>query len=141
MAESASKPTYPDLKGRVAIVTGGSKGVGAVTCRMLARQGTKVAVNGRDLPAIEKVVDEISAEGGCAIAAPADCGDFRAVEIIEPVVVALTKADLVEHEEFRLRSERTVEVGGCAPYLDSQFKSDSGSGGDQCPFVRRMDHV
>jgi len=96
VAESASTPTYPDLKGRVAVVTGGSKGVGAVTCRMLARQGTKVAVNGRDLPAIEKVVDEINAEGGCALAAPADCGDFRAVERMrERVEVELGPADML----------------------------------------------
>ena len=32
--------TYSDLAGKVAVVTGGSKGIGAMTCRMLAANGT-----------------------------------------------------------------------------------------------------
>ena len=43
-----SIPTYPDLTGKVAVVTGGSGGIGAATCRLLAANGVKVAVNGRD---------------------------------------------------------------------------------------------
>src|SRR3712207_8051919 len=41
-------PTYPDLANKVAAVTGGSRGIGAATCRLLAQNGAKVAVNGRD---------------------------------------------------------------------------------------------
>jgi NAD(P)-dependent dehydrogenase (short-subunit alcohol dehydrogenase family) len=41
-------PTYPDLEGKVAVVTGGSGGIGAAACRLLAANGAKVAVNGRD---------------------------------------------------------------------------------------------
>lgn len=40
-------PTYPDLEGKVALVTGVSGSIGAATCRMLAANGAKVAVNGR----------------------------------------------------------------------------------------------
>jgi 3-oxoacyl-[acyl-carrier protein] reductase len=32
-------PTYPDLAGKVAVVTGGSGGIGAATCRLLAANG------------------------------------------------------------------------------------------------------
>jgi 3-oxoacyl-[acyl-carrier protein] reductase len=53
-----STPTYPDLAGKVAVVTGGSKGIGAATCVLLGRNGARVAVCGRDAGDIERVADE-----------------------------------------------------------------------------------
>jgi 3-oxoacyl-[acyl-carrier protein] reductase len=38
-------PTYPDLAGKVAVVTGGSGGIGAATCRLLAANGAREAVH------------------------------------------------------------------------------------------------
>jgi 3-oxoacyl-[acyl-carrier protein] reductase len=73
-------PTYPDLQGKVAVVTGGSGGIGAATCRLLAANGAKVAVNGRDEAKIDAVVGEIRSAGGEAVGAPADCTDLAAVE-------------------------------------------------------------
>lgn len=73
-------PTYPDLEGKVAVVTGGSKGIGAAACRMLAAQGAAVVVVGRDKPAIDHLVAEIGEAGGRALGAVADCLDFEAVE-------------------------------------------------------------
>ena len=72
--------TYPDLAGKVAVVTGGSKGIGAATCRMLAAQGAAVVVVGRDRGAMDRLVDEIGAAGGRALGAVADCLDFKAIE-------------------------------------------------------------
>jgi 3-oxoacyl-[acyl-carrier protein] reductase len=80
LADQQPIPTYPDLRGKVAVVTGGSKGVGAEACRLLARQGTCVVVNGRDTQAIDKLVAEIAEDGGKAIGFAADCSDFAAVE-------------------------------------------------------------
>ena len=54
-------PTYPDLEGKVAVVTGGSGGIGAAACRLLAANGAKVAVNGRDEAKIEATVEAIRA--------------------------------------------------------------------------------
>jgi 3-oxoacyl-[acyl-carrier protein] reductase len=73
-------PTYPDLANRVAVVTGGSRGIGAATCRLLAQNGVKVAVNGRDEVAIDSVVEEIRGGGGEAIGVAADLTDFALVE-------------------------------------------------------------
>jgi len=73
-------PTYPDLAGKVALVTGGSGGIGAAACRLLAASGAEVAVNGRDEASIGAVVDEIRSDGGQAIRAVADVTDFAAIE-------------------------------------------------------------
>jgi len=79
--ESTSKvPTYPDLAGKVALVTGGSGGIGGATCRLLAANGVKVAVNGRDEAKIGAVVDAIRSAGGEAFGVAADCTHFAAVE-------------------------------------------------------------
>src|SRR5580704_993544 len=77
--DQSKRPSYPDLKGKVAFVTGGSRGIGASTCRMLAENGVRVAVNGRDSAAIEGVVRSIRDAGGEALAAPADCTNAEAL--------------------------------------------------------------
>ncbi len=65
--------TYPDLAGHIAIVTGGSRGIGAATCRALAINGAAVAVVARDEAAIDAVVGAITSQGGTAIGVRADC--------------------------------------------------------------------
>src|SRR6266545_2476506 len=73
-------PIYPDLAGKVAVVTGGSRGIGAASCRLLAASGARVVVNGREPAAIEATVDGIRSRGGRAIGVAADCTDFAAIE-------------------------------------------------------------
>ncbi len=75
----ARRPHYPDLAGKVALVTGGSRGIGAATCRALAASGARIAVNGRDHAAIDVVVAAIAADGGTAVPAPGDVTDAAAV--------------------------------------------------------------
>jgi 3-oxoacyl-[acyl-carrier protein] reductase len=65
-------PHFPDLEGRVAFVTGGSRGIGAATCLALADNGVRVAVGGRDREAIAGVVSRIAASGGQAIPVSGD---------------------------------------------------------------------
>ncbi|MGI8411425.1 MAG: SDR family NAD(P)-dependent oxidoreductase [Solirubrobacteraceae bacterium] len=85
-----------DLAGRVAMVTGGSRGIGAATARMLAGRGAAVAVGGRDGAAIERVVTEIQAAGGRATPAPADCTDADALgEAFDRVAHDLGAVDLL----------------------------------------------
>jgi 3-oxoacyl-[acyl-carrier protein] reductase len=71
--------TYPDLAGKVVVVTGGSRGLGAATCRALAANHAKVAVNGRDQTAIDTVVAELRHDGADAMPAAADCSDAAAL--------------------------------------------------------------
>lgn len=87
---ASSMASYPDLSGKVAVVTGGSRGIGARTCQFFAANGMKVAVGGRAKDAIQAVVDAIRAEGGTAIGVVADVTDKSAV------------ADLVETTEREL---------------------------------------
>jgi 3-oxoacyl-[acyl-carrier protein] reductase len=61
-------PRFPDLAGKVALVTGGSKGIGAATVRALAANDVRVAVNGREQAAIDALAREV---GGVGISADA----------------------------------------------------------------------
>src|SRR5262245_11209536 len=71
---------YPDLAGKTAFVTGGSKGIGAATCRLLAANGVKVAVVAGGAKAAEELAAELRGGGGDAIALSANCADPEAVE-------------------------------------------------------------
>ena len=71
---------YADLEGKTALVTGGSRGLGAALCLGLARQGARVVVNGRDAAAVERTVRAIRQDGGSAIGVAADCGSEEQVE-------------------------------------------------------------
>jgi 3-oxoacyl-[acyl-carrier protein] reductase len=66
--------------GRVALVTGSSRGIGAAIARRFAESGAKVVVNGRDEAAIDSVRSDIERSGGKAIGLAADVTDFDAVE-------------------------------------------------------------
>jgi 3-oxoacyl-[acyl-carrier protein] reductase len=66
-------PTYPDLAGRVAVVTGGSKGIGAASCRALAANGARVVVSARSQQDIDALVKELRAAGAEAAGVSADC--------------------------------------------------------------------
>lgn len=84
---------YPDLEGKVAVVTGGSKGIGAATCEALVANRARVAVNARSRDALESFVETL---GGGAIAVAGDCtneSDMRTLR--ETVEAELGPPDLL----------------------------------------------
>ena len=76
---------YADLAGRTAVVTGGSRGIGAETARALAANAVHVVVNGRDRTALAAVVASITDAGGRAVAAPGDVTDPDVVHTLRAV--------------------------------------------------------
>lgn len=85
------------LAGRIALVTGGSRGVGRAVAKRLAAEGAAVAVNyRRDAAAADEVVKAIEAEGGTARAYAASVDDPAATaELVERVHVDLGPVDLL----------------------------------------------
>jgi 3-oxoacyl-[acyl-carrier protein] reductase len=71
--------SYPELAGRVAVVTGGAQGIGAATARAFAGQKARVAVLDIDGAGAKKVADAIAGGGGRAIAIHVDVTDEQAV--------------------------------------------------------------
>lgn len=72
---SDSKP----LAGKLALVTGASRGIGAATAEALAREGAHVILVARTAKALEEVEDRIHAAGGSATIAPLDLTDGESI--------------------------------------------------------------
>lgn len=68
------------LQGRVALVTGSSRGIGAAIAVALARHGAAVAVHGRDKDAVTTVVTGIRDDGGKAVGVTGDVTSLAAIE-------------------------------------------------------------
>jgi 3-oxoacyl-[acyl-carrier protein] reductase len=75
-----------DLKDKVALVTGSSRGIGAAIAREFARHGAKVVVHGRDAGAIASVRSGIEAAGGQAMQVTADLTSYAEIERMRDAV-------------------------------------------------------
>ncbi len=64
-----------NLKNKVALITGASKGIGEAIAHVFAAQGAKVVINSRKQEELDKVVAEIKSKGGDAIGIAANAGD------------------------------------------------------------------
>jgi NAD(P)-dependent dehydrogenase (short-subunit alcohol dehydrogenase family) len=68
------------LAGRVAVVTGASRGIGAATAEAVAAAGARVVVAARDAQALDALAERIRAAGGEAIPAPTDLSRAEQIE-------------------------------------------------------------
>lgn len=81
---------------RVAIVTGGAKGIGAAISRRLARAGCRLAIVGRDRDALDAMCSEIASAGGEAVGVTADLSQPDAADdILKQVGDALGPVDIL----------------------------------------------
>lgn len=133
------------LQGKVALVTGASKGIGAGIAQELAAAGAAVVVNyANDRTGAEEVVKAITAAGGCAVAVQADvsrAGDVtrlfeQAINAFGPLDILVNNAGVYQtmlvanltEEEFH----REINVNLLGPLLVireslQHFKPDGGS--------------
>lgn len=77
-----------NLKGKTALVTGSSSGIGEGIAKCLAKEGVQVMVQGRNKTELQRVVNEIKAEGGTAELA---VGDLTNENDVKQIVAAIQK--------------------------------------------------
>ena len=92
-----------DVRGKGALITGASRGLGAALAQELARRGARVALVARGERALDEVVQRIRTAGGEAHALPGDVGDKRAALAIAASAAALVgSVDLCVHNASTL---------------------------------------
>ena len=105
------------LTDKVAIVTGGSRGIGAAICKKLAAQGARVVVNYSSSPdAGNQVVEQIQSNGGIAVALRADLTDSTQVlDLFNQTEDKLGTVDIL------VNNAGTADYGTLAEITDESF--------------------
>jgi NAD(P)-dependent dehydrogenase (short-subunit alcohol dehydrogenase family) len=105
---------YP-LRGRVVLITGGSRGLGLLVAREYARQGAKLVLTARDAVALERARAELAATGAEVLAVTADVAEPLEVQrLIDAAVAHFQCLDVVVNVAGR------IEVGP----LESMQRAD-----------------
>ncbi len=110
------------LAGKVAIVTGSSKGIGAGIAERLARDGASVVVNyARSEKEAAAVVDRIAAAGGQAVAVQADISEPAQIQsLVDATLARFGRLDILVNNAgtYRLDSLDTITPESIAEHFD-----------------------
>ncbi len=111
MQELSEQPQETILRGKVALVTGASKGIGAGIAVALARRGCQVVLTARNHEAMQAVVAEITASGGVAQAISGDVTSEADVEqIFAQIVQRFARLDILVNNAGMAISGRIDEL-------------------------------
>jgi len=91
-----TQPPIVDFSGKIALITGASRGIGEATARLMAAQGAHVLVSSRRLESVEAVAASIREAGGQATGIPCHVGDPDSVEtLFDKIVSDLGRLDVL----------------------------------------------
>ncbi|HAB63814.1 MAG TPA: short-chain dehydrogenase, partial [Pseudomonas sp.] len=77
-----SKTNLFDLDGKIAFVSGASRGIGEAIAKLLAQQGAHVIVSSRKIDGCQAVADAINADGGKATAVACHIGELEQIQAV-----------------------------------------------------------
>ena len=105
------RPRYPELSGKVALVTGSSRNIGKGIAMRLGREGMRVVVNGRTPETVEATTAELRELGVEVLAVTADIGERAAVDrLFDETVRAFGTVDLLVNNAAFMRRKHFFEV-------------------------------
>ncbi len=112
MTNSNTDSFNDNLEGRVALVTGGSRGIGRSICLALAAKGAVVAVNYRaQAAAADEVVAQIQQMGGKAAVFQADMADFEAPsKLVDQVSAQLGAVDILVNNAAEMTDSSVADM-------------------------------
>ncbi len=85
-----------DIKNKIALVTGASKGIGRETALALAREGAHIAISARSEELLQEVAGEIRAAGSKALVFPGDMSDEKTIaEFVEATIAEFGRLDIL----------------------------------------------
>lgn len=100
-----------ELTGRVAVVIGGTSGIGRAITRGLARAGADVVPTGRRAELVNEVAQEVESLGRRSVRQPVDIGDRQALEHLRDKAIAdLGKVDILINCAGRTKRQPTLDM-------------------------------